>query len=180
MSGIEIAVAALSAVGSIAGAAGAAQAGQARADALNYQAQVAANNAKIQQQNAEWAKQTGAAKVAAQDLKTRAAVGAIKASQAASGVDVNSPSSVDVRASQTELGELDSLTLKSNAARTVYGYEVAGQSQEAQAGLDRMAANDAAEAGTMGAFTSLLSGATSALGSYGKWQAAGGTSATFL
>lgn len=82
-----------------------------------YQAAVAANNAKIAQQNAEMEIKTGQSQMAQQGLQTRSVIGTTKAAQAASGVDVNTGSSVGVRAGESEIGMLNQATIGSNAAR---------------------------------------------------------------
>ncbi len=56
-------------------------------------------------------------------MKTRGQVGAIEASQAASNITVGSGSAVDVRSSAAEMGELDALTIRSNAEKQAYGYQ---------------------------------------------------------
>jgi len=177
MSGIEeiaVVVSAVAAVGGAAvGAVGAEKSAEASKAAANYQAQVASNNAIIQQQNATQAQQKGEADAAAQAMATRQQAGKIKAAEAASGVDVNSPSSLDVQSSAAQLGELDALTIRSNYSRSVYGYETAANSQTAQSQLDVMAGKNASTAGNIGAATSLLSGATSLGTQYLSWQKAG-------
>lgn len=88
-----------------------------------YQKQIIKNNIRTAHFNALMAQQTGEAKSTAQGLKGRAAYGAITADQAASGVDINTGSSVDVRSSAARLAQLDSMTIKSDAARDVYAYD---------------------------------------------------------
>lgn len=164
----------LSAAGGVIGAIGSIGAGQSQKAAYEYQAQVQANNAIIQRQNAQWAEQSGGAAQERQLLQNRATVGAIKSAQAASGLDVNIGSPVDVRASAAELGELDALTIGSNTARQVYGYETAAQGADASSVMSRRAGSAAETAGYLGAFTSLIGGATSASSNYAKWMQAGG------
>jgi hypothetical protein len=77
---------------------------EARSANAAYQARVAANNAKIAQQNAAMDIQSGEIQAANQGLKTRAAVGTIKAQEAAQGVDVNTGSFPHVRAAASEIG----------------------------------------------------------------------------
>ena len=170
------AISALATVGSaITGVVGAEQSASAQAAAANYQAQIAANNAIVQQQNAAAATQTGEAQASAQAMKARQQAGAIKAGEAASGVVVDSGSAADVQTSQAELSDLDALTIRSNYARSAYGYEVAATGQTAQSQLDIAAADNASAAGGINATTSLLSGATSLGTQYARWQQAAGT-----
>ncbi len=137
---------------------GAMQQGEAEAQAATYNAQVAQQNAQIQQRNATWAAQAGEAQAAAQEQKTRAQVGAIRAAEAADNVDVNSGSTVDVRSSAAELGELSALNIRSNAAKQAYGYQTQSWSDEAQANLDQADAAYARQAGEIGAAGDLLGG----------------------
>lgn len=132
--------------------------GQAASKASAYNAKIAANNAQIATQNAQYAGAEGEANTAAAELKNRAQVGAIKTAQAANGVDVNSGSAVNVRSSQAELGELNALNIRANAARQAYGYETQSMSATAQQQLDTSASqNENTE--------SYLAGAGSFLGS---------------
>lgn len=152
----------------VAGVAGAAttaygsyQAGNAASSAAAYQAQVAQNNAKIADQNAQYTIAAGQVKAATQSLKGAAAGGKLKAAQAAGGVDVNSGSAVDVQQSQREQEKLDTETVMSNAELQAYGYRTASTSFTAEAGLDEMKADQAKTAGEIGAAGSLLSNASS-------------------
>jgi hypothetical protein len=173
----------LSTVGAVAGAAGglvsaigAISSSEATGKAAEYQAQVAANNEQLAKTNAQMAGASGEQQVEAQGLKTRATVGAIKAAQAASNIDVNTGSAVDVQSSAAELGELDALTIRANAQKQVYGYETQGLSFQGQQGLASAEAAQAPVAGAIGAAGSLLSGASSVANQYARWQLASGGS----
>jgi hypothetical protein len=153
-------------------ASGTMQGASANKQNLFYQAQVAQNNAKVQQQNATQEMQTGEVQAGNQGLKTAEQVGATKAGQGASGVDVNSKSSTEVRAGEAELGAVDQGTVISNAARRAYGFQVGAASDLAQAQLDIQGGKQAAAAGPVSAMGSLLSGASSVGRAYAPWQAA--------
>lgn len=150
-------------------AAGAVKSGEANAANLNYQAQVAANNSLIAKQNMDWETQSGEIAATNQEMKTRATVGQTKADQGASGVDVNTGSFVAARAGEAEVGSLDALTIRTDAARKAYGYAVAATSDTAQSQLDKVGADNAATAGDISAGASLLGSASSAFGQYAKW-----------
>ncbi len=151
-----------SAIGSIAQ-------GKAQSASDKYNAQIARNNTQIATQNATFAGEEGAVNAGAEELKTRAQVGSIKASQAANGVDVNTGSAVDVRSSAAELGELSAINIRSNAARSAYGYQTQASSDTAQAALDKEQAKYASEAGYIKAGTTLLGGAAAGQQS-GAWS----------
>lgn len=137
----------LGALSTAAGAFGAIQQGRAGAESADYSSQVAANNALIQQQNANYASAAGEQQAANQEQKNRAKLGAVVANQAASGVDVNSGSAVDVQQSTAELGQLDATTIRANAAKQAYGYQVDSASQTAQSQLDKYQAKNDEDAG---------------------------------
>lgn len=165
------AVAALAAVaGAAVNAYGAYSADKAAAHNAAYQSQVARNNAAIARQNVAWVAQAGEAKVAAEGMRTRAAVGAIKAAQGAGGIDVNTGSAASVRASRGEIGALDAMTIRSNAAREAYGYETAATSDIAQAGLYSAESSQASAAAPWAALGTFLSGASSVGGKYAAMQ----------
>lgn len=150
-SALPVAGLAASALGSVAS-------GRQQAASAKYNSQVATNNAAIVQQNATFAGEEGAANAAIEQQKTRATVGGIKAAQAANGIDVNSGSDVDVRSSAAELGELNAINIRSNAARSAYGQQTQASSDTAQAQLDKQEAGYDSEAGYLKAGTTLLSG----------------------
>lgn len=138
------------------------QQGQAASESAKYNSQVAENNATIARQNAVWAGQEGEANAAAKEQQTRATLGSIKAAQGANGVDVNSGSNLDVRSSAEQLGELDAINIRANAARSAYGYQTTASNQEAQSGLDKYEAESSSTAGDIGAGASLLTGSGNA------------------
>lgn len=135
------------------------RAGRASSQAADYNAQIAQNNTQIAKQNATWAGQEGVQQASISEQKTRAGIGAITANQGASGVDIHSGSSAAVRASAKEVGALDAMTIRSNAARRAYGYETQGTSDTAQAQLDRFTAKNDTTAGNIGATSTVLGGA---------------------
>jgi hypothetical protein len=175
-------VAGLSAAAGLAGAGvsayGQMQSASANKQNLYYQAQVAQNNAKLQQQNADQEMQTGEVQAGNQGLKTAEQVGTTKAGQAASGVDVNSGSSVAVRAGEAELGMVDQGTVLSNASRRAYGFQVGAASDLAQSQLDVAGGKQAGAAGPIAAAGSLLSGAASVGRAYAGWKNATGVPAS--
>jgi hypothetical protein len=167
---------ALGAIGAVAGIAGAGvsaygqyQGMEAQAGNAAYQSQVAANNALIAKQNAQLDIESGEQSAAVQQMKTRQTVGTTKAQQAAAGIDVNTGSAVDVRAGESEVGMLDALTLRSNAARSAYGQEVAAVSATAQSQLLSTEAQQYRDAAPWAAMGTLLTGASSVGGRYASY-----------
>lgn len=135
-----------------------------------YQAQVASNNATIAMKNAAMDTQSGEIAAANQGMKTRAAIGTTLAQQGASGVSVNSGSAPKVRAAESELGMMDALTIRSNAAKKAYADTVAATSDTAEAGLLESESSQAAEAAPFSALGNFLSSASSTGGSIGKYM----------
>lgn len=156
------------------GAYGSYEQGQAAKSAANYNAQVATENSQVAKQNANIAGQAGDQQAGIKELENRVKLGSIKANQGASGVDINSGSAVKVQQSAAELGALDALTIRSNATKTAYGYEVQGQNETAQAQLDKYSGQTAQEAGNIGAASTFLGGVGNAASTFAKFQMAGG------
>ena len=150
------------------GAAGAISSSQASAASAGYNAKVAQNNAQIATQNANFAGAEGNQNVAVQADKTRAQIGATLANQGASGVDVNSGSAVDVRASEAKIGMMNALNIRSQAARQAYGFQTQSASDIGQAQLDRSQQSSDKTAGYLNAGTTVLGGAGKAA-MYGNW-----------
>jgi hypothetical protein len=160
---IGLAGAATSAVGGI-------EAGQATAASDSYQAQVAANNATLAKQQGKLDIQSGEIAAVDQGLKTKAKIGTEKASQGASGIDVNSGSAADVRAGTAMVGTVDVSTIRSNAVKKAYSDEVQANSDTAQGQLDTMGASAAETGADIGAAGTLLTGASTVGANYAKLQ----------
>jgi hypothetical protein len=154
-----------------------------------YNAAIAENNAILAKKDATWTMQSGEASATNEGMKTRALVGREKASQGASGVDVNSGSAVEVRAGTSSIGMLDAMTIRSNAARQSYGYTVQAVNDTAQANLDKSASTGALIGGALAAAGDIATGiggaptspagipaATTAGGVGGPMQLSGATS----
>lgn len=163
-------------IGSVIGAVGNIESGYSNANAAKYQAQVAENNSAIAGRNAEFATQEGNVQAENQGLKNRSQAGSIIANTAANGIDVNSGSAKQVQQSQQILGNLDAMTIRSNAAREAYGYQTQAQNFTAEAALKSSEAKNDVSAGFMGAGSSLLSGASSLGKQYSAWVSESGNS----
>lgn len=57
-------------------------------------------------------------------IDTKRLVGSQRAALGAQGIDVNRDSALDVQADTMAMGELDALTIRNNAVREAWGYEV--------------------------------------------------------
>lgn len=165
---------AASLAGGVLGAIGAEREASARAAELNYQAAIADNNKQVAQRNAGLKMAEGEQEAFNTGMRTRQKLGAIKAGQAASGIRTDVGSAVDVQASEAEIGKLDALTVRSNAARAAYNYDVDAGNFGAQAEANRVGAKNAKASGHIAAISSLLGGAASAAGKFAAWQDVGG------
>lgn len=169
--------AAISAAGTAAGflmqAYGQNQQAKAQASQMRYQAGVDRNNKIIADRQAADAIKRGEA----QEEEHRRKVQAIKADQrvgfASRGVDLGSDVVVDTLSDTAMLGELDALTIRSNAEREAYGYRVQGMNYEASAQNNLLAAKNTKSAGKTSAMTTLLSGASTVAGDYATYKQKG-------
>ena len=158
----------------IAGGIGAYAQGHAASQAANYNAAMAIQNANIQKQNATIAGQSGSQQAGMQSLKTRATMGSERANEGASGVNVNSGSAIDTQASTHEIGMMDALQIRTNAAREAHGYRVKAVNEEAQSDLDKYQAKYDETAGQLNAGTTLLGSAQNTATNWEKYKMAGG------
>jgi hypothetical protein len=150
-----------SALGAAASAVGSYEQGRAASNAANYQAQVARNNQVIADQNASFALQQGQQQVAAKQQQTAQTISDQRAITAASGIDPNRGSSVRIQGDTAALGALDAATISNNAARTAWGYQTQAGDFGAQASLLQSQASSATASGELGAFSSIIGGASS-------------------
>jgi hypothetical protein len=132
-------LAAVSATAAVAGAGvsayGMVQSGQAASDNAKFQSQVAANNALIAKQNADYTAKAGEEAATEQSLKGAAISGRIKGALAANAVDVNSGSALDVQETQKDTNQLDTETVMNNALLKAYGYRTQQTNFDASSGL---------------------------------------------
>lgn len=89
----------------------------------SYESSIANANAAIAGVQSRQALEAGDIEASRQNLKTQAIVGSERASQGASGIDVNSGSSALVRLGTMNVGTIDELTIRNNAARQAWGYQ---------------------------------------------------------
>lgn len=153
---------------------GALEQGQAQANSDKYNGQIAMANSQIATRNAVQASEAGEIQAANAEARTRAGAGAIKTNQAASGIDVNKGSAVDIQQSESQLGKLDALTIRSNAAKQAYGYETQSFSDAAQSNLDQYAAKNDIQASEISATSTLLGQSSNAASKFQEYQQASG------
>ncbi len=137
-------------------AVGAMNQAEAQKNAYEYQAQIARNNATIQQHNAKLSMEQGVIEEQNQRLKVAAMFGDQRASMAANGLDLGEGTASDLLATTEFMGNRDALTIRDNASRKAWAYRVQGQNF-----LDDAAFKSA----TAGGINPMVAGATSLLDS---------------
>jgi hypothetical protein len=142
------------------------QQGKAEKRRWEYQAAVSRNNQKVAEWNAQDAIDRGEIAEKQHRLKVSQIQGKQRSALAASGVEVDSGSSLDVLQDTEYFGEMDALTIRNNAQREAYKYKVNAQNQMAQSGLYSMQGRDALSASKMNATSTLVSGAAKGYGQY--------------
>lgn len=90
----------------------------------------------------------------------RGTVGSQRAALAAQGVDLAGGSAADVQAETTLLGELDALTIRNNARREAWGFQVQATDLRARGQLARMGGDNTAAALRTQSIGTLLTGAS--------------------
>lgn len=147
--------------------------GKAKSASYKYQAGLAAINSQIAKQNADYERNVGEVEAQQSGLRTKAEIGATRAIEGASGLDVNSGSAARVQSSEREIGWNNQQIIRANSARRAYGYEVEAMNETAQGQLYKRAASQAKTAGILGAGATLLSTAGSVAGKWSQASTAG-------
>lgn len=148
------------------GAVGSIQQGQAAAKAAKYNNQVAQMNAKISERRAKDALERGADEEQKKRQQVQQILGQQQAAMAANGVDVSFGSPLDTIVDTAVLGELDALTIRSNAYREEYDYRVQAANQRAGGQLSLMEGRAAKTAGYLDGFGTILGGVGKAYKGY--------------
>lgn len=141
-----------------------------------YQEGIARNNQVLAQRAADDARLRGDEAAS----KTRTQADAIKGRQravmAANGVVIDQDTALDITTDTAGQGELDALTVRSNAEREALGYEAQGMNFQGEAALSAAKASNASS-GAFGAMAgTFMSGASSVASKWYGYQNAGGAS----
>ena len=151
---------ALTAVGTVQSYMGQKAQGKAEQQMYEYQAAVDRNNAQIAEWQAVDAEKRGKEEERRQRLLTQQKKGTQRTAFAAAGIDLGSDNVAETLADTEMLGELDALTIRSNAQREAYGYRVQGSNYNASAVNNQYAGKNARTASNIRATTTLLDGAS--------------------
>lgn len=122
-------------------------------DQGQYASDAANVNARISEAQRRDAVVRGADEANAQRAKTRAFMASQRAAMGASGLAMNSGSFGDVLNQTAIMGETDAQTIKQNALREAWGYQVKSEDELSQGRM-------AKQAGSYNAFGTLLGGAS--------------------
>ncbi len=122
---------------------GAAQMGTAQQGMYEYQAGLADINAKIAKQNAGYARSLGEAQAAKYGMDASQRQGEIVAALGSSGLVMKSGSNKSVSDSNRLLTGIDLNTIRANAAKTAYDYDVSSVAAQDQSELYHMAGRNA-------------------------------------
>lgn len=127
----------------------------------DYQNQMAQTNAKFAGLQAADAISRGDQAATIQGQKTQGLLADQRAGMAAQGIDLSSGSAAEVQKDSSAMGALDALTIRNNAFREAWGYQMQGANFQAQGAFASMAGNNSAN-------MSLLTGGLQAANS--GWQ----------
>lgn len=136
------------------------KAGLAQQAASESQADLTEYNADVAGLQAADAIARGAEEENRYRTQVRGIIGSQRAAFAGNNVDVGFGSAVDVQADAAFLGELDALTIRTNAAREAWGYNVQGEDLRRGAAIARREGTAQAAAGRQ-------------MQSAARWQAGG-------
>ncbi len=160
VSAVAIGGMAASVAGGILGAGGSMYSAEAQAAQATYQAGVARVNARIAQQDADYARAAGEVEAQQVGMRGRAQTGATRVGFGAGNIDTSSGSAARVLKSETELTQFDEATTRANAAKRAWGFETEQAGDVAQAGAYGVAADTSRTTGEIGAVSSLIGGAS--------------------
>lgn len=127
-------------------------------------------NADIEREQAQAASDAGFMKETQSRIATRRLEGAQRAGAAAGGINTDSGSAEQVRESTAELGELDALTIRYNAAREAWGHDVQAADFVNRGAYAMTAARNQASALDAQSWMTLLTGAGQIGGEYEDWK----------
>jgi hypothetical protein len=134
------------------------QQGKAAKARANYQAAVARNNQIIANRAAEDARRRGTLEANLQRQKSRQLVEQQRASIAGAGVLVDQDSALGTTIATAGLGELDALTIQSNAEREALQFEAQGVNFQTEAQLRTFEGEQAVRSSYLKAGGTLLTG----------------------
>jgi len=123
-------------------------------------------NATLAERRARDAIERGAVAEQRKRQEVARIVGGQTTAMAANGVDVSFGSPLDTLVDTAVMGELDALTIRTNAHREAYDYKVQAVNQRSQGSIERMKGDAAETGGYLKAGGTILGGAGEGYGRY--------------
>ena len=142
--------------------------GKAEEAYYDYQASVAQKNAQISEANATTAEEEGREAELAKRRETAALISSQRTGYAGSNIDLGSDVVSETLADSAMLGELDALTIRSNAAKEAYNYRLTAQQYLDDANVYSSQGDLASDAGTLNAVSEVFGGAGDMYSTYKK------------
>ena len=155
---------ALSAFGAVKQGKATKQAGKLANEAAQAQAGIIDYNAAVADQQAADALTRGQEQEQQVRSATRQVIGSQRAGYAAQGVDVGSGSAADTQADAAFLGELDALTVATNAAREAHGFAVQATDLRNRANVTRRTGVNQEKAANAAGNSAYIAGAANVIG----------------
>lgn len=140
------------------------QAGQQQRTAAESEADLADYNAHVADLQSRDAIERGAEQEGMYRTRIRATIGQQRTGFAQGHIDVGYGSAAEVQGDSAFLGELDALTIRTNAAREAWGYQVQGEDLRRRATIARKEGIYLEAAGGAAANAAYLRGASNILG----------------
>jgi len=165
---MAIASTAVSTYGAIKQGNAAKKAGEKQQEAAESMADLSDFNAAVADVQAQDALDRGAEDESRFRMQVRGAVGAQRAGFAAMNVDVGYGSALDVQQDAATLGELDALTIRSNAQREAWGYKVAAYDYRKRGEVQREEGVMLAESGRAGQTAARIGAVSNVIGVTGS------------
>lgn len=122
-----------------------------------YQQNVASTNAALANLSASQVRQLADYQVAKRNQQTQQTIGTQRADMGGSGVELGTGTARQIVSNTRTLGALDELTIRNNATRKAFGYQVEAAEDTARGNFARMDANFKSN-------TTLLTGGLNAIG----------------
>lgn len=147
---------------------GAIQQGRAAQSAANYNARVAEMNAKIADKAAQDELERGARDEQRKRIEVAAIAGQQKAGMAAAGLDITYGTPLEMLVDTAYAGEMDALTIRTNANRAAYNREVQATNLRAQGQMYEFEGKSARSGSMLSAIGTIAGGVGSAYGKFAE------------
>ena len=125
--------------------------GEASARGYEFDAAIERRNSLIKSQDADYVRAVGEIEQTKAGLAGKAKMGAIRAAQGASNLDVNSGSAAQVQASQRDINIYEQKTIAANAGRAAFGLDSEAAMLMAQSAMSEISAANARKTGELAA-----------------------------